>query len=137
MSSTEVTRSTEPVAMAPAGISVYSGVLPCVPCAMVRPPHSLMTFSPSAPSLPVPDSTTPTARSRITWPSESKNESMGREKRCSSDVEANTDRQPFTTVTMLCGGGTYTWSVANRVPSVASTTGMVVQRCKMSGRSLG
>ena len=50
-----------PVAIAAFGIPSCSGLLPSEPCAIVKPPHALIALRPSAPSLPVPDSTTPIA----------------------------------------------------------------------------
>ena len=108
ISSTGAMMSTAPVAIAPAGISPYCGAVPLLPWASVRPPHSLMALSPRAPSLPVPDSTMPTARSRSTEPKESKNASMGRSNRSLCSGGSSTFRHPSLSVTSECGGGTYT-----------------------------
>ena len=89
IASTGATMSTAPVAMALAGIPSCCGPAPpsapCGdPCAKVRPPQALIAFSPSAPSLPVPDSTTPIASSRSAAASESKNVLIGLSSRGSS-----------------------------------------------------
>ena len=46
--------------------------------AMTMPPSPLMARTPSVPSLPVPESTMPIARSRWSWASERKKKSIGR-----------------------------------------------------------
>ena len=55
------TKSTTPDAIALRGIESYFAESSC---AKVTPPSALMASSPTVPSLAVPDSTTPMARSR-------------------------------------------------------------------------
>ena len=71
----ESTRSTQPAATALRGIESY---LAESSCAKVIPPSALIASNPSVPSLAVPDSTTPMARSRWSCASDSKKESIGR-----------------------------------------------------------
>src|SRR5262249_43158889 len=59
--STGSSRSTKPEATALNGISANGGRVTFEPCAMVSPPCSLIAFSPSVPSFPPPDNTTPIA----------------------------------------------------------------------------
>ena len=64
ISATGSTMSTMPVAMAARGMPSYSASSGI--CASVTPPVSFTRVRPTAPSLPVPDSTTQMARSRCT-----------------------------------------------------------------------
>ena len=73
---------------------------------MVRPPHSLIAFSPRAPSLPVPERTMPTERSRRAEPKESKKASMGLNTRSLPAGGISTIKCPSFNVTIACGGGT-------------------------------
>ena len=75
ISAGESTKSTQPAATALRGIESYRAESSC---AKVIPPSALIASSPSVPSVAVPDSTTPMARSRWSCASDSKKESMDR-----------------------------------------------------------
>ena len=102
ISATGSTKSTTPVAIAACGMPPCS--LSSGDCASVTPPSSLMRCRPSAPSVPVPDSTTATAREPCTSASRRKTLSISalwpvRTSDCSCS-------KPSLTISILPGGST-------------------------------
>ncbi len=65
------------MAIAEAGMPEYCGPLPSPPCTRETPPACLIAFRPRAPSLPVPDNTTPIARGPQSAASDVKKMSIG------------------------------------------------------------
>ena len=94
MSWTGTIRSTAPVAMALSGMPLCWGAVPSDPWASVRPPRARIALRPSAPSCPVPDSTTPMASSPRSAARLSKNSSIGVASRGTSGARARRRRHP-------------------------------------------
>ena len=107
IASTGRIRSTAPVAIAAEGIPSYCGRLPSLPCASETPPACLIDFKPSAPSLPVPDSTTPTAEQPRSAASDVKKISIGLFSRIGVEGERRC-RRPSSIVIRVLGGITWT-----------------------------
>ena len=71
--------------------------------AMTMPPSPLIARTPRVPSLPVPESTMPMARSRWSWASERKKKSIGR--RCPRGAEGSSNWSvPFRNAMSRLGG---------------------------------
>ena len=106
MSCTETIRSTAPVAIALLGMPSCCGGVPSLPWARVRPPRALIALRPSAPSWPVPDSTTPMTSSPRSVARLSKNSSIGVASRGTSGAKGRRRSRPCPRVATWPGGMT-------------------------------
>ena len=106
MSSTGRMSSTSPVEAALAGMPLIA-TWSKPACAKVRPPCSFTAPSPSAPSLPVPESTMHTAQSPRSSASEVKNVLIG-QRCCRGGAGLITCSTPSAMVSEASGGITYT-----------------------------
>jgi hypothetical protein len=126
-------KSTKPVAMAARGMASCRAV--SGRCAIVMPPAAFTSASPADPSAAEPESTTAMARSRADSASEVKNTSMTAWLRASAGRGPSRITGPSSRSSVF-GGMTYTRSAANRVPSVAATTGIADLLPRSSGSAL-
>ena len=129
MSAGKATRSAQPALMALLGMESNCAESGC--CTNVRPPWDLIACRPNVPSDPMPDNTTPMARSPSARASELKSTSMGKRWPRGCDGAARCSRPPCTLNSAL-GGITYTVLGSMRCESTASYTGIAVARCSNS-----
>src|SRR3569623_1553245 len=106
-------------------------------CARTRPPASLIRVAPAEPSLPLPDSTTPTACWRYTSATERKSASTGPSPFASrASVRGVTRKLPSATVITASGGMTYARPGRSFSRARAVSTGILVMPSSNSGRRL-
>ena len=116
----EATISATPAAIALRGISSNCAVDGS--CAKLRPPAARIARNPSVPSCAVPDSTTPTARSRSTSAIDANSASIGCRGRTPGLAVRKTSA-PRNTHAEVCGGTTRIVLGSIRCPLATSTTG--------------